>query len=294
MKYIVISPVKDEERNIERTLQSMIAQSHLPELWVIVDDGSTDRTPVIVEQFASKYPFIRLFRNERRSARQTGIAEVLAFNAGLQQVGSVDYDFVVKLDGDLSFDPNYFQELLRRMAENPKIGIASGVYMEDRGTGWETVPMPDYHAFGASKVLRRECFEAIGGFIAERGWDTVDEIRARTVGWHTTHFSDLKTKHWKPEGTGMGMLRTCYMHGEIYYRTGGSLLFFLLKSFRRLFSPPYFTGACAVFWGYLNSFRRRREPLVSPAEAACYRTLLNNRLFGAFSRSRQLKEGTRA
>ncbi len=280
MKYIVISPVKDEARNIERTLQSMVQQTLKPLVWVVVDDGSSDQTPELVKKYADTNDFVKLLKNERRSARQTGIAEVLAFNAGLEQVKQLDYDCVVKLDGDLSFEADYFEKLLARFKDNPKLGIASGVYLEEHGNGWKEISMPSYHASGASKVVRIKCWEDIGGFIAMRGWDTVDEIRAMARGWETTHFHELKMKHWKPEGVGMGMLRTCYMHGEIYYRTGGGKRFFVLKVINRLRSRPFILGGLAMFWGYLRTMLKRRELLVSKEEARCYRALLNRRLAG--------------
>ena len=138
--------------------------------------------------------------------------------------------------------------------------------------------MPSYHAAGASKVIRKKCFEEIGGFIEQRGWDTVDEIRAIARGWHTCHFPKLQMKHWKPEGTGMGLLRTSYMHGEIYYRTGGSIFFFAMKTLRRLIDRPLFVGGMSMLWGYLHAFLRRRELLVTPDEGRCYRRLLTHRL----------------
>lgn len=284
MKYVVISPVKDEARHLERTLQSMAAQTVKPVLWVVADDGSSDASPDLVQTYAAANSFIKLVRNEKRSPRQTGIAEVLAFNQGLQHVKDVEYDCIVKLDGDLSFEPDYFERLLKEFERNPKLGIASGVYLEDRGAGWMEVSMPSYHACGASKMVRRKCWEDIEGFIAMRGWDTVDEIRAMARGWETTHFADAKLKHWKPEGVGMGMLKTCYMHGEIYYRTGGGMMFFALKVLNRLRHAPILTGGLAMFWGYLHALLKRRESLVSAEEARCYKKLLNDRLFGRLNK----------
>ena len=98
--------------------------------------------------------------------------------------------------------------------------------------------MPSYHAAGASKMVRRLCFEQIGGFVAARGWDTVDEIRAVAAGWRTGHCKELKMKHWKREGSGIGAIRTHFMHGEIYYRTGGSRTFFVLKVLHRSRAGP--------------------------------------------------------
>ena len=262
----------------------MVAQTAKPEVWVIVDDGSKDRTPEIIRRYAAGNSFIKLVENGRRSARQTGIAEVLAFNRGLEEVKNLDYDCVVKLDGDLSFEPGYFAGLVAHFAANPKLGIASGVYLEPDGADWKEISMPPYHAAGASKMVRRKCFKEIDGFIPQRGWDTVDEIRAVARGWETTHFPELRMKHWKPEGTGMGLLRTSYMHGEIYYRTCGSKLFLILKTLRRLAGRPFVCGGLAMIWGYLHAMIKRSEPLVNETEGRCYRALLNGRLAGKLKR----------
>jgi biofilm PGA synthesis N-glycosyltransferase PgaC len=126
--------------------------------------------------------------------------------------------------------------------------------------------------------VRRTCFEQIGGFVAARGWDTVDEIKAITLGWQTRHFADLKMQHWKPEGTGIGWWRTRIMHGEVYYLTGGSKLFFLLKVLYSIKSPPVILGGVGMLWGYVYSAIIRKPRLVSPAELKRYRSLLNGRL----------------
>jgi hypothetical protein len=153
------------------------------------------------------------------------------------------------------------------------------VYLESgKGGVWRPVVMPSYHAAGACKVICRGCFEEIGGFVPAAGWDTVDEIRAISKGWKTGHFADLRMKHHKSEGSGIGTIRTSVMHGEIYYRTGGSGLFFLLKFLRRMGTKPYGVGALALLWGYLRALRERKELLVSQAEAACYRDLLSRRV----------------
>ena len=279
LSYIVITPAKDEDRHIERTVQSVVAQTHRPLMWIVVDDGSSDRTCEIVQKYADEHGFIRLLRAERVTTRATGTAEVRAFLRGFEIVRNETYGCIVKLDADLSFEADYFERLLTHFHEDPKLGIASGVYLEARtGDDWQEVTMPAYHAAGASKVIRRECFEQIGEFIQERGWDTVDEIRAIARDWRTGHFPELKMKHWKPEGTGMGLLRTSYMHGEIYYRTRGDVLFFAMKTLRRLKEQPFVIGSMAMLWGYIHAFLKRREPLVTSDEGRHYRRLLTERL----------------
>jgi hypothetical protein len=204
-----------------------------------------------------------------------------AFNYGYNFLQESNYDFIVKLDCDLSFESYYFEKLIKRFFEDEKLGIASGVYLEmAKADVWKEVVMPSYHAAGACKVLRRKCFEDIGGFISAAGWDTVDEIRAMTLGWKTGHFPDLKMKHHKPEGSGIGSVRTSAMHGEVYYLTGGGKFFFLLKVLHRMGTKPYVISAMALFWGYVKVLWRRGRPLVTKEEAICYQNLLSNRLRG--------------
>lgn len=283
MKYLVISPVKDEERYVEHTLRSMAQQTVKPVCWIIVDDGSSDRTPELLRHWQSQHDFIRIVTNSNRQGRQTGWAEVRAFKVGYEQASGFDYDLIVKLDCDLSFEPDYFEKLLEKFAADPRLGIGSGVYLETAdGSAWTEVLMPPYHAAGASKVLRRKCFEEINGFIVARGWDTVDEIRAMTRGWRTGHFRDLQMKHWKPEGSGMGTWHTNLMHGEIFYLTGGSFLFFLLKLFHRITRRPFVVGGVALLYGYVRTILARKPRLVRADEIRCYRALLYDRMRSKF------------
>lgn len=280
-RYVIISPVKDEERYVELTLQSVIGQTVKPVLWVIVDDGSRDKTPEIIQRYVAAHPFIRLLRHPHSGERQLAFGEVRAFNWGFDSLDSVDYDFIVKLDCDLSFEADYFEKLLERFRRDERLGIASGVYLEQSKTGvWKEIVMPPYHAAGASKVMRRICFEEIGGFIAAPGWDSLDEIQAMTRGWTTVHFKGLRMQHHKCEGSSMGAINTSIMHGEAFYRTGGSKLFFGLKVLDRIFSRPYIVAALALLWGYLQASTKRKPRLVTEAEARYYKTLLLGRLKG--------------
>lgn len=279
LRYIIVSPVKDEERSIEFTLRSVIGQRLKPLLWVIVDDGSKDKTPEIVHRYLIQHPFIRLLSHPDSGERRLAYGEVRAFNWGCKSLGPVDYDFIVKLDCDLSFDTDYFEQLLERFRRDERLGIASGVYLEQRKTGvWKEIIMPAYHAAGASKVMRKACFEEIGGFIPAPGWDSLDEIQAMTCGWTTVHFKELRMRHHKREGSSMGAVNTSIMHGEAFYRTGGSKLFFVLKVVHRIFSKPYVLGALALLWGYLQALIKRKPYLVTETEARYYKGLLLGRL----------------
>ncbi len=285
-RYILISPVRNEEKYVTRTLDSVIAQTCKPVQWIIVDDNSDDGTTAILEEYAKRVDWIKVLKVQRTGERQPGSPVIRAFNVGYALVRDVDFDFIVKLDCDLALPSDYFEQLIAKFHADQNLGIASGVYVEEKRNGWAEVKMPPYHAAGASKMIRRACFEDIHGFTASRGWDTIDEIKAQMSGWRTSHFEDLYFYHLKPEGFGIGTLRTNMMHGEIYYLTGGGALFFVLKSFDRLLhARPFFLAPLAMLWGFLRPCVLRQSRLVTRAEAKFYRGLLNSRIRGFFTAS---------
>jgi biofilm PGA synthesis N-glycosyltransferase PgaC len=282
-RYLIITPVKDEERYIVQTIESVLGQTLRPYRWVIVDDDSKDRTVALIKPFCERHPWIQLIRIRRGPERRTGFTEASAFKFGYEAVRDLDFEYVVKLDGDVLFGKDYFERLLDRFEKDETLGIASGIYFEKDQKRWKAIPMPEYHAAGASKVIRRTCFDMIGGFLATPGWDSVDQIRAQSLGWKTCHFKEISFFHLKHEGSGMGYLRTNRMHGEIYYLTGGSKWFFLFKVIHRtLLGRPIGLGGIMMLIGFLTPMIQRKKLLVSPEEAALYRRRLNQRIFRAF------------
>ena len=284
-RYILISPVKDEEKFVEVTIQAVLKQTVRPERWIIVDDGSRDKTSQIVERYARENEWIKVLRIDGAAVRLPGPGVIRAFNAGYQLIGDTDFDFLVKLDCDLDFSDDYFEQLLRKFQGDKTLGIASGLCVEKSRDGWHPSSGPEYHAFGASKMVRAKCFNEIGGFLPSRGWDTIDEIRAQMAGWRTCHVKELPLYHLKPEGSGMGFMRTHMMHGEIFYLTGGGAVFFLLKvGHRMLFGKPVLLGGWAMFYGYLRARVFKNKKLVTKAEAQFYRHTLNDRIWHGFVR----------
>ena len=283
-RYILISPVKDEEKYVEATLRSVVAQSLRPYRWIILDDGSRDATPEILRRYAEKHDWIQVVRIERDASRLPGPAEIRAFVQGYELVKDGDFDFVVKLDCDLELPPNYFELLCKEFHEDDSLGLASGHYLEQRKGDWHAVPMPEYHVAGASKMYRKKCYTDIRGLQFSIAWDTIDEIRALEMGWKTRHYDELEFYHLKTLGSGVGQLRTNLMHGEIYYLTGGGLGFFLLKLLYRVHrSKPFLIGSLAILWGYLKCWLSEKPRLVSDSEAKRYQQMLNKSMVDGFS-----------
>lgn len=290
INYVIVTPAKDEAKYILNTIISVTNQTIKPLKWIIIDDGSVDDTAEIVRHYCNIYDWIHLIQTCANNDRSTGSAEIVAFNRGYKELNGLNYQYIVKLDGDVELEKKYFEKLFSRFRANINLGIASGIYHEMVKGKWEPVEMPDYHAAGASKVIRKRCFEQLGGFLSTPGWDTVDEIKALYGGWETAHFDDIHFYHLKPEGSGMGYVRTNMMHGEISYLTGGGKLFFTLKLVHRsLKGKPFIIGGIMMLLGFLKAMVSQRDLLVTNEEAKFYRGMLNKRIFAGLNRFRPEK-----
>lgn len=256
---VVISPCRDESAYCRTTLESVVRQSVRPELWIIVDDGSTDETPSILAEFASRYAWIRVVRREDRGERAVGPGVVDAFYAGLDEVDLSRFDFVCKLDLDLDLPSDYFRILLDRMSADPRLGTCSGkpYYRDDRSGRLISEKCGDEMSVGMTKFYRRECFEAIGGFVREVMWDGIDCHRCRMLGWKACSWDepDLRFIHLRPMGSSQQSIWTGRVrHGYGQYFMGTSLAFMTASALFRMTRPPLVIGGLAMWYGYVKSW----------------------------------------
>ena len=195
MKYVLITPAHNEERFIPKTLESMAAQTLLPERWIIVNDGSTDKTGDIAADYAQRFPWIQVVHRSPRLDRHFG-AKVHAFNAGLERLGSLDFDVIGNLDADISFDPEYLSFLMRQFSEDPKLGVAGTPFIEDGGYDTARDSFEgENHVAGGCQLFRRRCFEEVGGYIPNPGGgvDWIAVTTARMKGWKTRSFPEKRS-----------------------------------------------------------------------------------------------------
>src|SRR5467141_1880956 len=168
MKYVLITPARNEEAYIDKTLRSVVNQTVIPDRWIIVDDASTDSTAQLVENCVRKYRWIELVRRTQRAERSFS-RKVDAFNAGLQKLGSREFEVIGNLDADLSFDPEYLEFLIDKFAEDPKLGVAGTPFVEDGGYDTARDSFEgENHVAGGCQLFRRECFRQVGGYVPNR------------------------------------------------------------------------------------------------------------------------------
>jgi poly-beta-1,6-N-acetyl-D-glucosamine synthase len=253
-KYVIISPVRDEEQYLERTIDSVVKQTNPPAEWIIVNDGSTDRTGEIIDRFAREFPWIRAVHRTNRGFRKPGGGVVEAFNEGLATLQTTDWDFIVKLDGDLIFPPSYFANCFEEFRLDPKLGIGGGIIFHDLD-GKETIEqVPQFHVRGATKIYKRDCWEAIGGLWVAPGWDTIDEVKANMLGWTSRSFMNLMVHHQRLTGTAESRWKDLVKSGRARYVSGYHPLFMGSSCLLRLFKKPYVLGSVGLLYGYFSGY----------------------------------------
>lgn len=260
--YVLITSARNEEAYIEKTIRSVIAQTLLPKKWIIVSDGSIDRTDEIVQRYEAKYDFIRLLHKESDS-NWNYASKVYAIRAGLVLLNNVEYDFIGNLDADISFEPNYFELILAKFREYPGLGLAggtiheltNGVFKARLGNTIRSVP-------GALQLFRRQCFEEIGGYVPLKtgGIDVLAQTMVRMHGWQVRSFLDIPALHhrrtgWSKENIFKASLRL----GVMDYHLGMHPLYSLFKSLRRLCDRPYILKGVLRMTGFTLEYIKGRK-----------------------------------
>ena len=266
MRYVLISAAHNEESFIQHTLDSVCSQTLPPERWIVVDDGSTDRTAQIVRGYSKRFAWIELLH--RPSHMERNFAEkVHAFTEGLSRVLDLDYEVIGNLDADVSFESDYLAFLIQHFAEDPALGVAGTPFLEEDYDSARHSFEGANHVAGGVQLLRRKCFEDIGGYTPNRagGIDWIAVTTARMKGWKTQSFPEKRFMHHRKLGTATrSTLASIYAHGEKDYYLGGSPVWQLFRAAYRMKRSPTILGGLALGLGYGSSALRRMPRAVSP------------------------------
>ena len=269
MRYVLVTPARNEERFIAKTLESMVAQTMPPERWVIVDDGSTDKTSEIVQRYAGAYPWIQLVRLPQHADRSFA-GKVHAFNAGSERIKTLEFEVIGNLDADLSFDPDYLEFLMRKFSEDPRLGVAGTPFVENGYDSARDSFEGENHVAGGCQLFRRQCFEEIGGYIGNPagGVDWIAVTTARMKGWKTCSFPEKRFHHYRSLGTAeRGIVASLFSYGEKDYYLGGSPVWQLFRVCYRSAKHP--VGGLVLLAGYCWAALRRIKRPVS-RELMCF------------------------
>jgi glycosyltransferase involved in cell wall biosynthesis len=269
LRYALVTPARNEEALIEQTIRSVVAQTVRPVRWIIVSDGSTDRTDQIVRRYADQYEWIELLRMPEHRDRQFA-AKAHSFNAGHARLNGTPYDIVGNLDADITFEPDYFEFLMGKFAADPRLGVAGTPFVENRGSRDNHTYAHRFaqleHVSGACQLFRKECFEEVGGYVPIKGGaiDWIAVTTARMKGWKTRTFVEKTCLHHRVLGTGNDRpLMVRFRYGQKAYYVGGHPLWEVSRGFFEMRKQPFLVGGAIFLAGYVWAFLRRMERPIS-------------------------------
>jgi glycosyltransferase involved in cell wall biosynthesis len=267
MNYVLVTAARNEEAVIGHTLASVAAQTVPPLRWVIVDDGSTDRTPDLVREYSARYDWIVLVQRPQRANRSFA-GKVHAVNAGLDAVKDLSFEVFGNLDSDVSFEPGYMAFLLQKFENDPQLGVAGTPFTQDGGydSTRDSYEGENYVA-GPCQMFRYRCFQEIGGYVPNPagGVDWIAVMTARMRGWTVTAFPEKRFHHHRAMGTAeRSDVSAMFSYGEKDYYLGGSPVWQVVRGAYRMTKPPLVAGGLALLLGYAWAAARRVPRPVSP------------------------------
>ena len=277
MKFLIIIPAHNEENNISFCLESLKKQNFQDFVCMIVNDGSTDRTAEIINNFKNQDSRFRVLDLET-SEHSPGAKVVRTFDKGLQALDWKDFDVVCKYDADIVFPTNYLEKINQTFETNPKAGIVSGlVYIKKYKSNSEIKNLRNpnenwldfsnkngewvfenlsskNHVRGPIKAYRKECFEDINGLRAVLGWDNLDILLAKKHGWDVVTIKDLWVKHLRPTAYKYESQKAEKL-GQYFYNIGLSLPLAIISSAKSSFK----NRSAKEFFITINSFLKQKE-----------------------------------
>lgn len=263
----IVSPVRDEGKYVRHTLDAMVAQTVQPQEWLFVDDGSTDDTRAIIETYAAKHPWIRVISRDDRGFRQLGSGVIAAFDYGRARLARQDYQYIAKLDGDMSFTPRYLEVMIGRLESEPKLAAVSGKVFRPENGGFVEEYIIDEMVAGQFKLYKRVAFEAIGGFTQTILWDGIDIHRCRMKGYTTLsfHHPDAKLIHHRLMGSSdSNVFKGRVRLGRGIWFMGYHPLYAIASGLFRMHEKPYVIGGLIIIGSYFYAAVRREARFDDP------------------------------
>jgi len=264
MKYIIVTAVRNEVLHISKTIESVLNQTLLPEKWILIDDRSTDQTAGIIKGYCQKFGWIEYRYNDSVHLSEKG-ARIAKIITGAVESAGTDYHLLSKLDADVSFEKDFYAEMVDAFEKDEKLGIASGSLLYK---GKEERNIFGNLTRGATKMYRKDCWDDIGGLFITTGWDTLDNIAANYKGWNTKALN-IPFHHLKEEGRTQGYFRKYYDSGIYYGKIPYSLRFLSFKLIYRIFEKPMILSSIYTLAGFIKTrYIRKERPF--PAEISKY------------------------
>lgn len=166
-KISIIMGIYNCATTLSEALDSILTQTYTNWNIILCDDGSTDDTYLVAQEYSQKYPDkIILLKNTRNEGLNFTLNRCLTY---------ADGDFVARMDGDDISVTTRFEKEVDALEANPEYAIVSTAmtYFDESGEWGHgsviTYPQPEDFLRGtpfchAPCMVRREAYEAVGGY----------------------------------------------------------------------------------------------------------------------------------
>lgn len=261
-KYILVTPCKNEQASLPKLAESVAGQEVTPLLWVIVNDGSTDRTPEILKSLCSEYNWIKIVTLSEKP-RDLGVHVSYVYRTGFDTAinyckqNNIDYSYIASVDADIILDKDYFSSLLHEFEKDPELGVCSGQVGNIINGNIVWTKVNEEIPSGGARLWSRACFEGTGGYLLTCSPDSVSNVKAKLHGWKTRCFNNINAISTRPYSSAQGQWKGYRKLGSNNYFIGYSPLHICLKGATLLYSRNgYFKHGVGIayVYGYFNDF----------------------------------------
>jgi len=273
--YILATPCKNEESSLPALAESIINQTIIPNLWVIVNDGSTDKSYEILKDLELKHSWIKILScKEAKRDLSFHIAKIvdsgLKFAVEFSAQHDLYFEYIGLIDADMILENKFFEKMIDRFEKNPNLGVASGstaYYDLDKlvtETGRDNLPI------GGLRLWRRKCFFETGGFPITYSADSVSNVLAILKGWELKKFDDIMGIQTRRTSSSVGLWKGYKTKGESDYYRDYHPLYVMLKVIKYLCTDPFYIGI-SYLYGYIKAVFTIREKINIPQVREYYR-----------------------
>ncbi|MEN6517451.1 MAG: glycosyltransferase [Methanospirillum sp.] len=273
--YILITPAKNEECNLLEVIECVISQTKKPVLWIIVDDGSSDKTPDIVDDYCRRNSWMKkitLPPHPRDITYHYSYVCSEGFKYAVDTCNALDFhfDFIALLDADTEIGQDFFEELIEKMNDNQKLGIVSGgIYhrIQDKivfNGADELLPA------GTGRLWRKSCFFETEGYLIEPSPDSISNIKAVLRGWETKQFDTIVAIERRDTRTAEGYWKGYRIDGRTAYYFDKHPLLVLIGFINFSVKSPFYPGFGYLF-GYIQGWLGKTEKIGDPEIRDYYR-----------------------
>jgi glycosyltransferase involved in cell wall biosynthesis len=277
-RYIIITAMRNEIKTIEKSINSVLLQTVLPKIWIILDDGSNDGSSDIVTKYTEAHDWIIRVPIADRGFDFVGQGVADLLNYGFDITKDIDVEYIAKLDADIDLPTHYFATLLDEMDANPLLGIVSGHPYVINNDKIMLERHSDYFPSGTARLYRNSYLKLITPFVSSVGWDTVDILRMQILGYDTKVLHDIQLHHMRRMGTRRGYFDGMIRDGRNNYITGYSPLFFFLRSVYNARYYPFVLRTLCMLYGYSQAYINKLPRAVTEEEHFFHLNLQKNRI----------------